>query len=84
MHQHPERVPRAAPRRSSLRLPYAALSLAYVLDRFGPRLARGSRRLLYAGIASWLVAASAFTLSTRYATPSGYVLKRVRVFERYL
>jgi len=39
---------------------------------------------LYAGIASWLVAASAFTLSTRYATPSGYVLKRVRVFERYL
>ncbi len=65
-------------------LPYATLSLAYVLDRFGPRLSRGSRRLLYAGIASWLVAASAFTLSTRYATPSRYVLKRVRVFERYL
>ncbi len=65
-------------------LPYATLSLAYVLDRFGPRLARGSRRLLYAGIASWLVAASAFTLSTRYATPSRYVLKRVRAFEPYL
>jgi len=39
---------------------------------------------LYAGIASWLVAASAFTLSTRYATPSRYVMKRVRGFEHYL
>jgi len=39
---------------------------------------------LYAGVACWLVAASAFTLSTRYATPSRYVLKRVRAFEHYL
>jgi len=65
-------------------LPYATLSLAYVLDRLGPQLSRGSRQLLYAGVACWLVAASAFTLSTRYATPSRYVLKRVRAFEHYL
>jgi len=39
---------------------------------------------VYAGVACWLVAASAFTLRTRYAKPSGYVVKRVRQFDRYL
>jgi 4-amino-4-deoxy-L-arabinose transferase-like glycosyltransferase len=65
-------------------LPYEILSLAYVLERLGPHLSRRSRAFVYAGVACWLVAASAFTLRTRYAKPSGYVVKRVRQFDRYL
>jgi len=65
-------------------LPYATLSLAYVLERLAPRLSPGSRALVYTGVACWLVAASTFTLSTRYAAPSLFVAKKVRQFDRYL
>ena len=65
-------------------LPYATLSLAYVLERLAPRLSPGSRALVYAAVACWLAAASAFTLSTRYAVPSVFVVRKVRQFDRYL
>src|SRR5205823_689101 len=58
-------------------LPYATLSLAYVLERLAPRLSPGSRALVYAAVACWLAAASAFTLSTRYAVPSVFVVRKV-------
>ena len=65
-------------------LPYAVLSLAYVLEGAESRLHAGQQRLLYAGVIAWLVVASAITLWSRYTQPSGYVAKTLSQWQFFL
>jgi 4-amino-4-deoxy-L-arabinose transferase-like glycosyltransferase len=63
-------------------LPYATLSVAYVLDTLAMRIP--ARRLAYAVVVVGVLVSSGVTLAGRYARPSGYVARQVREFEHYL
>lgn len=65
-------------------LPFATLAVAFVLERLGARLSPSRRRLVYASVALWVVAASAAMLHMRYTRPSGYVARQIRQFQHYL
>ena len=65
-------------------LPYAVLSLAYVLRAAGRRLADRTRGLLYVGTAVWIVAASTMTLHYRYTHPSRAVAQMVTAWRNFL
>ena len=65
-------------------LPYAVLSLAYLLERVEAQLRAEHHYLLYAGVVTWLGIASAITLWSRYTQPSGYVLKMISQWQFFL
>jgi hypothetical protein len=65
-------------------LPYAVLSFAYVLDAASRRLQ--PRLCPWASLAMgvWLLAESAYILTTLYETPDPYVSKTVAKWQAYL
>ena len=65
-------------------LPYATLSVAYVLETFATRLSRPAQRLVYGAVVASLLVSSGVTLVGRYGRPSGYVARQVRAFANYL
>ena len=65
-------------------LPYAVLSLAYMLERIEAKLQAQHHSLLYAGVIMWLGIASAITLWSRYTQPSGYVAKMISQWQFFL
>ena len=65
-------------------LPYATLSVAYVLDTLATRVSLTARRVAYAVVVAGVLVSSGVTLAGRYARPSGYVARQVREFANYL
>jgi 4-amino-4-deoxy-L-arabinose transferase-like glycosyltransferase len=65
-------------------VPYATLSVAYVLDTLATRMSSAVRRLAYAVVVVGVLVSSGVTLAGRYSRPSGYVARQVREFEHYL
>ena len=65
-------------------LPYATLSVAYVLEALESRVSPTARRLVYGVIVIGVLVSSGVTLAVRYGRPSGYVARQVREFANYL
>jgi hypothetical protein len=65
-------------------LPYATLSLAYVLEAIAVRLSSRWRTAVPVAVLLAVVGSAAVTLTARYARPSGYVARQVRAFQHYL